>query len=393
MRSNSRNAVGLGMAVLISLLLSACNLPATAAGASVWLDVPLDGLTFPAIQEINIEGHATGSGGVSRVEIWINGTLLTTHTRPPMTGDLATFQTSWTPAEAGTYTIQAVAYGADGTASQPDAARITIGAAATAPACPSPVGGGPTPVSCGPTLVAACPSPVGGGPTPPPPCVAPPVGCPSPVGGGPTPVSCGPTLPVVTIITPTGDVRFWAEPAEIAAGECTDIRWQATNVSDVVFGGISQPLEGSYEACLCDDERYSLNVTYLDGRTERLTLDIPVEGTCVTEVPADTTPPPVPQPAVPANGLTLSCRSSQVLAWLPVSDPSTPVSYRFHTQRHSGDGNWQNAPSGTGAYHLDKQVTVPVECGWYYRWNVGAEDGAGNKSGYSDWSEFTVSLE
>jgi hypothetical protein len=43
--------------------------------------------------------------------------------------------------------------------------------------CPTPVGGGPTPVSC--------PSPVGG--------------CPTPVGGGPTPVSCatpagGPSL-------------------------------------------------------------------------------------------------------------------------------------------------------------------------------------------------------
>ena len=79
--------------------------------------------------------------------------------------------------------------------------------AATAPAsgCPSPVGGGPTPVSCsGPVMpvVSGCPSPVGGGPTPvscsgpPPPVIS---GCPSPVGGGPTPVSCsGPPPPVVS---------------------------------------------------------------------------------------------------------------------------------------------------------------------------------------------------
>jgi hypothetical protein len=79
--------------------------------------------------------------------------------------------------------------------------------AATAPVsgCPSPVGGGPTPVSCsGPVtpVVSGCPSPVGGGPTPVS-CSgpgAPPVsGCPSPVGGGPTPVSCsGPGAPVVS---------------------------------------------------------------------------------------------------------------------------------------------------------------------------------------------------
>ena len=77
--------------------------------------------------------------------------------------------------------------------------------AATAPpvsGCPSPVGGGPTPVSCSGLPISGCPSPVGGGPTPvscsgP---AAPPVsGCPSPVGGGPTPVSCsGPAAPPVS---------------------------------------------------------------------------------------------------------------------------------------------------------------------------------------------------
>ena len=76
--------------------------------------------------------------------------------------------------------------------------------------CPTPVGGGPTPVSCtgGPTLVGGCPTPVGGGPTPVS-CTGSPTlvgGCPTPIGGGPTPVSCrplvrhptsvgGPTLP------------------------------------------------------------------------------------------------------------------------------------------------------------------------------------------------------
>ena len=32
--------------------------------------------------------------------------------------------------------------------------------------CPSPIGGGPTPVSCTGSVVAGCPSPIGGGPTP-----------------------------------------------------------------------------------------------------------------------------------------------------------------------------------------------------------------------------------
>ena len=72
MRTHHRTLNLIGTAVLLSLLLGACNMPAS-RGASVWLDVPLDGLSFPAVQEVNIEGHASGPGGISRVEIWING--------------------------------------------------------------------------------------------------------------------------------------------------------------------------------------------------------------------------------------------------------------------------------------------------------------------------------
>ena len=50
--------------------------------------------------------------------------------------------------------------------------------------CPTPIGGGPTPVSCFEPSPAKGPTPIGGGPTP--------VEGPTPIGGGPTPVK-GPT--------------------------------------------------------------------------------------------------------------------------------------------------------------------------------------------------------
>jgi hypothetical protein len=205
-------------------------------------------------------------------------------------------------------------------------------------------------------------------------------------------VTCQP-LPVITVITPSADVRLWADPPSITAGACTHIRWHASNVKALLFGGVSQPLDGSYEACLCDDERYSLTVTHLDGTDERLTLDIPVEGECVTEAPSDTTAPPVPEPAVPSDGLSIACKASQTLAWLPVSDPSKIAEYRVQVQRHSGNGNWKNAPGSPFTGVSGKQVNLDVECGWYYRWRVGAVDGVGNESGFSDWSEFTIALE
>src|SRR5574340_1462664 len=91
---------------ILSLVLAACNLQ-SASGVTVWLDVPLDGLSFPAIQEIKIEGHASGPARVRQVEIWINGALLTNLYDPHADGDLTSFHTSWRPAGVGTYTIQA----------------------------------------------------------------------------------------------------------------------------------------------------------------------------------------------------------------------------------------------------------------------------------------------
>ena len=339
----------LSLLTLGVLLLGACG-GSPGGGTFVWIDVPLDGMNFPDVQPIKIEGHATGSGGVARVEIWINGTLLTTVTNPPTEGALANFYTEWTPSETGEYTIQAVAYAADGEVSEPDAARVTFGNAPVTPIITV-------------TLVDT-------------------------------------VTPVVTEThTPTSPpdvvIQFWAEPPEIQAGACTTIRWHVENVQRVVFGGLDQPFDGSYEDCLCGNQRYTLTVTHMDNTEEKRTVDIAVTGSCVTPTssppPQDTTPPSAPSPAVPQNGLTVSCKASQSLVWLPVDDSSGIASYQVEVQRHSGDNNWQ-AVGGSPFTASGKSVDVSVECGWYYRWRVRATDGAGNVGSWSGWSQFTVTL-
>ncbi|MEW6404529.1 MAG: Ig-like domain-containing protein [Chloroflexota bacterium] len=345
--------------LMMLILLTSCG-GAPSGGTSAWIDVPLDGLNLSSLQPINIEGYASSPGGVSRVEVWVNGTLTNTITDLTVEGTLSRFHTSWTPTASGVYVIQAIAIGTDGSSSEPDSARVTFGVDIT-----------PTTIS----------------------------GCPTPVGGGPTPVDC-PTLviPAVPIITdtptsppPGSVVQFWAEPAEIEAGACTSIRWHVENVQKVVFGGIDQPFDGSYEDCLCADQRYTLTVTHADGSEEKPQVDIRVNGACITPTVPDTTPPPVPSHAVPADGLSIACKASQGLAWLPVDDPSGIARYEVQVQRHSGDNNWQDAPSGQISVS-DKTTTVPVECGWYYRWRVRAVDGAGNASGWSGWSQFSITL-
>jgi hypothetical protein len=96
---------------------------------------------------------------------------------------------------------------------------------------------------------------------------------------------------------------------------------------------------------------------------------------------------------VPADGLTLSCRGSQNLVWVPVTAPSGIAQYQVQVQRHSGDGNWQDVPGSAFSGISGKNYTVPVECGWYYRWRVRAVAGNGSTSEWSGWRQFTVTLE
>jgi len=351
--------------VVILSLLAGCNMPASSSGGvSVWIDVPLDGLTFPAVQAIKIEGHATSPGGVSRVEVWINGALLATVNDPPMEGELAAFHAEWIPPAPGEYTIQAVAFGADGASSSPDSARVTFGEAIV------------TPVVSVTPVITNTPTPV---------------------------ISVTPTITDTPTLPPPASavIQFWADPPNVTAGACTTIRWHVENVSRVIFGGIDQPFDGSYSDCMCTSQRYTLIVTHLDGSEERRTVDVAVSGTCITPAtptftptsppPSDTTPPPAPSPAVPANGLSIACKAAQSLAWLPVSDPSGISGYQVQVQRHAGDNNWQAAPGGS-LNVADKTVNVPVECGWYYRWRVRAVDGAGNVGDWSGWWLFTITL-
>jgi hypothetical protein len=92
---------------------------------------------------------------------------------------------------------------------------------------------------------------------------------------------------------------------------------------------------------------------------------------------------------VPADGLELSCRSSQTLAWIPVSDPSGIAGYYVTLEgRAHEQADWELI--GEWGPMIGKQVDVAVGCPFYYRWAVQAQDGAGNYSDWSEWSHFSV---
>lgn len=366
--------------MLMALIVSGCEMPTSAGGTNVWIDVPVDGISVAEGTLIHIEGHARGQDGIRRVEIWINGMMQFELGDLPTEDDLSRFSQEWVPPEAGEYTIQVLAVSGDGSASEPDHARVQVGApiaeAQPAPEEQSAEEEKPSTPTETPTST----------PTPP------------------------PSAPEVVI-------DFWADPGEINAGDKFTVHWHVENVREVIFGGIEQPFDGKYSDYLCKNQRYSLTVIHNDGSEEKRSVDILVKGDCVTpEAEAsdpdnsgsqggsssgdsggsssggDTTAPPTPKQLKPLNGADMGCIASLMLRWEAVSDDSGIAEYQVEVQRHAGDNNWQAAPGSTftGIGGLQKELSV--ECGWEYRWRVRAIDGVGNPGNWSGWFTFVAPL-
>lgn len=350
---------------LCCILLVSCSADKTASSAQVWIDVPLDGLALVALNPVEIKGHAASTDGFNRVDIFINDDLTYALENLSIQGNLAHFQVSWTPPHLGEYIIKAVVYGGASNPGTSDSAQISFARQPEVSSVTSPT------QQNTPTIPAAT-----------------------------TPTQ----LPPTATETPEKSVRFWADPPTIQAGACTTLYWQVENVQQVIFGGLQQPFEGSYRDCFCTSQRYTLTVIDNNGQEEKYPLDITVTGSCITPTvpipatatpslpPQDLTPPPPPTPFVPSNGLVLACRGNQDLGWLPVEDPSGISEYQVQVQRHAGDNNWQDISGSVFTGIQTKDLTIPVECAWYYRWRVRAVDGAGNIGAWSIWFTFTITF-
>ena len=337
----------------------------TASYPQTWIDYPANGASVVAGTSVNVISHVFAREGVAEIVLSVNGEPYRRDVPAEAGADFVSVQQEWIPDEAGIYTLQVQGYDSQGQAGSLATVSVEVlGDTAMAP--PAPV------ISVTPVITN-------------------------------TPTTVITVTPVISVTPPppaSSIVNFYSYPPEISAGSCATIYWYVENAQQVIFGGIDQPFNGSYSTCLCADEQYTLTVIHLDGTEERRTVNINVTGACVTEPPpppddvpppvVDTTPPPVPSPVVPANGLELSCRSTQTLAWLPVSDDSGISGYYVKLEVQVKQGEWQSV-GGYGPIN-GKQVNVNVQCGGIYRWMVRAQDGAGNFSNWSAPSTFSIIL-
>ena len=356
------------------------------SGPRAWIDYPRDKSNVPVGTSVSVISHAYAREGVAEVLLSVNGQA---YRRDPPAQQGASFSQvtqEWLPEEEGIYTLQVVTYDTAGGTSNPATISVrVVGEVALAPTdTPTPTSTAVTPPPISPTFT---PTPTSTPETPPPitPTFTPtPTGTPEPPTPTFTPEPPTPTPTPTVTPWPAVQVDFRVDRTSLVQGECTTLRWDVEYATAVYMDGAGVVGHGTQEICPANTTTYNLSVEAPSGNVDR---NVTVE----VSMPADTTPPPVPSPSVPADGLEIDCKSSQTLAWMPVSDDSGgPVVYYVKLERQVSPGDWTSV-RGWGPVS-DKQVEASVECGILYRWTVRAQDSAGNYSDWAPWSQFSIRL-
>jgi hypothetical protein len=357
------------------------------SGPRAWIDYPRDEASVPVGTSVSVISHVYAREGVADVLLSVNGEA---YRRDPPAQPGASFSEvtqEWLPDEEGLYTLQVMTYDTAGETSQPATIRVrVVGEVAQGPT-DTPASTSVTPPPVTPTFT----------PTPTSETVSQPPITPTPTDTPEPPTSTATPTPSLTpeppTLTPTSSATPWPtvqvslQPegeVSLVQGECITLRWDVEYATAVYLNDGGVPGHGTQQVCPPSSTTFNLHVEAPSGTLDK-SLRINVSA------PPDTTPPPAPSLVVPANGLEIDCKSSQTLAWTPVSDDSGgPVVYYAKLERQVSPGNWESV-RGWGPVS-DKQVNASVECGIQYRWAVRAQDGAGNYSGWAAWSTFSIRL-
>lgn len=192
---------------------------------------PPEGTQIAVGRQIYIQARAFARGGIARIDFAVNGASVASQSPSGSQRLFATAQ-PWTAPSAGTYTLSATAYDAEGQASAPAQVTVTVlepGSFAQPGATP-PSGVGVTPP--------------GGGQ----------VGWPEPV------------------------VDFRADRTSLQAGECTTLRWDAEYVQEVYLDGTGVAGHGTRDVCPLQTQTYVLHVILPSGESQDYTVTIQVTG-------------------------------------------------------------------------------------------------------------------
>lgn len=125
---HSRTArLSVSLPILFIPILAACAAPATPAASSpqAWIDAPLEGSSLP-LGPIDVLAHGADPGGVSQMELTINGRPEGSPSLPEGGTSLVHVTWNWDPPGPGSYMLQVRSRDLAGTWSPPAQARIDI---------------------------------------------------------------------------------------------------------------------------------------------------------------------------------------------------------------------------------------------------------------------------
>ncbi len=314
----------------MTVLLAACTPAETTP--RVWIDYPKDGTRFDKPGAMTITAHAAAPAGIGYIIFSVNNVPFYQQEPGVEGAPFSDFEIPWSPAENGSYSLDVAMYDINGNYGGSASSRVQIGA---------PELDDPTTVPMDITVTPV----ITDTPTPPP--------------DMPT-ATYTPTV-TLTVAAPI-TISFYADQISISPGECVQLSWTVENADEVLLDNSQVTASGTSQACPSSTHEYVLSATRgQQYRYQQITITV--------NAPSDTTPPPVPQPMVPSNGLHIACKASQTLVWMPVTDPSGISGYDVELLKNVS-GSWQSVKSWNNV--SGKQVTASVDCGLEYRWRVRA---------------------
>jgi len=130
--------------------------------------------------------------------------------------------------------------------------------------------------------------------------------------------------PQATFTPPTGEVtiKFWADSTTIKEGECTQIHWETSNISEVYYQGNGVAGTGTAEECPTRDTTYELKVHLRDGTWKTSTVTIKVKHDD-EDKPTSGPPPEASVPPEPTRAATNTPYVPPTEAPEPTAEPPT----------------------------------------------------------------------
>jgi hypothetical protein len=99
--------------IVLMALMTACGPNSPSSGPQSWFDAPLDNSILP-MSAVQVTSHAADPGGLSQMELSVNGAVVDTSPSSNTSDNLVTFNQTWTPPRPGNYTLQIRAQNSNG---------------------------------------------------------------------------------------------------------------------------------------------------------------------------------------------------------------------------------------------------------------------------------------